>query len=85
MASMPCLSYGSYANTSSSTARFFGDDFSDFLSNLATGSFITDTLTFGGHTFDSLEFGTYDQVGAHFTIPSPDAAILGKQLTRTIT
>jgi hypothetical protein len=72
-----CDLYGIYNNLSSSTAVYSSNSYRDFLVDLGVGSFINDTLSFGGTTVPAFQFGTYDQIGANFPITTPISGILG--------
>jgi hypothetical protein len=84
----PCAALGTYRNTSSSTAVYsFPDDlypdYQDALIDHGFGSFINDTVSFGGSpaapttTVTDFTVGTLDEFFASFPIANPAAGIVG--------
>jgi hypothetical protein len=65
----PCGDYGTYDNTSSSTAYYVGSGYYDGLSDFASGNFIGDNVQTGGQTFDNFTFGqiTYKAYGEAYS------------------
>jgi len=65
----PCGDYGTYDNTSSSTAYYVGTGYYDNLIDAAYGNFIGDVVRTGGQTFNNFTFGqiTREAYGEYFS------------------
>ncbi|KAM0462210.1 hypothetical protein ACHAO4_001411 [Trichoderma viride] len=72
-----CSEYGTYDNTSSSTTKWLNDGYNDLLIDHGFGSYINDTLTFGGVTVTDMMFGTVELNAASFPIDTQQTAIFG--------
>lgn len=71
-----CGDYGFYDNATSSTSVWIDDTYSDQVGDHGYGSYINDTVAFGGHTVPNLTFGTLSSFSG-FDQSHPQAGIFG--------
>jgi hypothetical protein len=80
----PCAQYGSYDNTTSSTAKYVSNDFFNALINHGFGDYINDTVGLGGKRFPDMQFGMILDYAASFPPPDTMPGLIGKsQSTRS--